>query len=515
MDNNTPVSENVIKEPVRKKHINTNKEGIRIVKVAAFCFAIISFIATSEGLASYVFEYRWQAYMISFGIQSILFVFNLKLPYYFEKIGSLVPNDKKKKRKNNKTFRWTFMQKVIACFYVAVIFSSSFFSYVFIVNVAYASTQYLDADITLDSNYRKILDETEDFINEDIKLTQLIAIEKLSELQGKITYDSSEKEKSESDFQTEKLNAQNDFDNKSAAVDTAQRIFDTAKNTYEEPMSSRWRSEEDHNQEYLDYKNASDELEKAIFEKNAADKALKNAINAVDNFKPSASSTVKSFLVEMLKAEPSLEDYEVDGKNVSGLNTYIEILNEYVVQLENEDLSSSDFSDIVSKTEELNISVNNYILLRQAQKFEGANNDINDLKDDIKMNSILVPVYDSDNYNEQIETWKSAWKERMVNLERVIKTIPNFSDLNKDYLNNYNDIVDFKILTAYDAQSISDKVDNLIRDNISSINQIERAKNLLLCDYPFLAVFSLLLAFFFDIASLLAGLFIFYVSKKS
>lgn len=99
MDNNTPVSENVIKEPVRKKHINTNKEGIRIVKVAAFCFAIISFIATSEGLASYVFEYRWQAYMISFGIQSILFVFNLKLPYYFEKIGSLVPNDKKKREK--------------------------------------------------------------------------------------------------------------------------------------------------------------------------------------------------------------------------------------------------------------------------------------------------------------------------------------------------------------------------------------------------------------------------------
>lgn len=33
-----------------KKNFNATKEGIRIVKVAAFCFAIVSFIATAEGL---------------------------------------------------------------------------------------------------------------------------------------------------------------------------------------------------------------------------------------------------------------------------------------------------------------------------------------------------------------------------------------------------------------------------------------------------------------------------------
>ena len=68
---------------------NTNKKSIRsnsydwvqILSVSAFCFAIMSWYATANGLRNYVFNGdAWQAYLISFAIQAILFVLNLKLP---------------------------------------------------------------------------------------------------------------------------------------------------------------------------------------------------------------------------------------------------------------------------------------------------------------------------------------------------------------------------------------------------------------------------------------------------
>lgn len=43
--------------------------GITIVKVAAFAFAIVSWNATADGLSTYIFtESQWMATLISFGI---------------------------------------------------------------------------------------------------------------------------------------------------------------------------------------------------------------------------------------------------------------------------------------------------------------------------------------------------------------------------------------------------------------------------------------------------------------
>lgn len=74
-----------------------NANGITIVKVAAFTFAIVSWNATADGLSTYIFtESQWMATLISFGIQSILFVLNLKLPFYYHKIGKNCPNREKR-----------------------------------------------------------------------------------------------------------------------------------------------------------------------------------------------------------------------------------------------------------------------------------------------------------------------------------------------------------------------------------------------------------------------------------
>lgn len=70
------------------KKESTNKQGIQLMKIAAFCFTIVSCITTATGLGNFVFKdsQAWQAGIISFSIQTILFILNLKLPGYFAKI---------------------------------------------------------------------------------------------------------------------------------------------------------------------------------------------------------------------------------------------------------------------------------------------------------------------------------------------------------------------------------------------------------------------------------------------
>lgn len=82
----------------------------QVLTVAAFCFAIVSWMATARGLQAYVFSGGAEATLISFGVQSILFVFNLRLPFLIEKIGELTPKEERKVNRKGK-YKYTFAQK--------------------------------------------------------------------------------------------------------------------------------------------------------------------------------------------------------------------------------------------------------------------------------------------------------------------------------------------------------------------------------------------------------------------
>ena len=487
-----------------KRKININKEGIRIVKVAAFCFAIISFIATAQGLSTYVFDYAWQAYLVSFGIQSILFVFNLKLPFYFKKIGDLVGDDNKKKRKNN-SYKWTIMQKIIAFFYVVVIISSSWFSYVFIVNSVYADTQYIDSNVVLDSAYRETLDKTDKFVKEDIKVTQLIITKKLSELQNRININN------EDILSEEIINSKiSEANTKRAkmvnAVEAAQRNFDATKKTYEEPLDVRWRSSEDRKKEKEAYEKASKKLNDDQDALAEAESELEEA----NNLKMSSDSVVKKLLQEVVKL--GSDDEKSDA--LENLTLYKDQLASYVIESGDTDLNSSEYTEIVTQMEELNICIDNYLALRNVEKSKGDYNDLGDLKDIIKATPIEIPFLDSGNLKKQVETWAENWKKHYVYLERVIKSVPDYNYVEEEYKKQNKEIIDFNLLESYDKQKLSDKIDENVRKHLASINPLERARDLLVSKYPFLAWFSLLLACFLDVASLLAGIFIYYVSMK-
>jgi len=492
-----------VKSNYPKKKFNSNKEGVRIVKVAAFCFAFISFIATAEGLSEYVFAYKWQTYMISFGIQSILFVFNLKLPIYFNRIGSHIPDDKKKKRKNMISYKWTSMQKLVAVFYVVVLISSSWFSYVFIVNVAYKDMQYIDANIILDSKYRRYLDETDRFVEEDIKLMQLVISNQLSVVQKLIPDDGITKTSTIEELNTDVIDAEEKHFNADAAVTTAQNKFDAAKKVFEEPNDVRWRNNASHQAEKDAYNQANTELEQARQELSAAQTALTTAKNAFANYKPSLGTTVHGFLVEILKPEP----------NPTELNNHMVSLYDMVIKMDESAVDTANFAKIVKCTQELRISVNKYTSLTDAKE-NSANGSLKTLKDAILNDTIKVPVPKSENFDSEKTTWELYWIGKYNTLEKIVNAIPNYSE--NDYIAAGScEIINKKNLETFDSQDIADDITDLTRSNLVNINKLERAGRLLISKYPFLAYFSLLLAFYFDLASLLAGLFIYYTTKKT
>lgn len=94
-----------------KKNTASNKSmsDITIVTTAAFAFSIVSWKATAEGLQSYVFTNGWEAALISFAIQSILFVLNIKLPFYFHKIGQNTRTNHTKKITHFQTLLLVFL----------------------------------------------------------------------------------------------------------------------------------------------------------------------------------------------------------------------------------------------------------------------------------------------------------------------------------------------------------------------------------------------------------------------
>lgn len=154
----------------KEKSKKSNVTGVVLIRVAAFSFAMVSWKATADGLSRYVFgDSNWQSGLISFAIQAILFVFNLKLPFYYTKIGELASDREKKKyhfgakkgREKNK-FKATVFQKIIIGFYCMILLSSSFFSFVYICNYAVYEHQsgYTDDNTILLSSYREILNDT-------------------------------------------------------------------------------------------------------------------------------------------------------------------------------------------------------------------------------------------------------------------------------------------------------------------------------------------------------------------
>ena len=502
---------------IKDRRKTSNVSGITIVRIAAFAFAMVSWKATADGLSDYVFKSGWQAGLISFAIQAILFVFNLKLPFYITKIGELDVNRKKKKyyfgarkgMEKNK-YKVTNWQKIIIGFYCLVLCCSSFFSFVYICNYVVYEHQsgYVDDNVVLNSSYRKVVKDTYSYISEDMKAMQVLASKLLGELNNKYP----EEEKSDTLFSQEELIsnvsvAQDAYDIAEGEYNTAKDTVETYKNEMESYATSRnattWHERQDEWEEkYTSAKTNWKEAEKNLENKKNAYENAKNTLTEakkeLDGYKDSKEKIIAKFLMEMLKANP----------NPDVLEQYMTELNNTIAELGTNDDVVGNYSELVASTQTITAVVKDYLTLVEA------------ISDKVGINAIMkeiggeieIPDPDSETFEKEYSSWKKEWHIKLSNLENLIQHLPEFSESEKVELGTT--ILNTELLENYNINDKIDEIDELRRSKVSDISVIAKTVSLLFSKYYGIAWFSLGLAVFFDIASLLAGLFIYGVSKS-
>lgn len=453
-----------------KVQFDSDKEGIRIVKVAAFCFSIISWIATAEGLKNYVFDLWWEAYLISFGIQSILFVFNLKLPQYFKKM------------------KW-FSKIAFAILYIIILASSSIFSFVYICTSAMYSKSigYTDADIILNAQYSEIKEKTNDYINEDMKVLLILAGIQISQLQDELPKTNGV---SLEELQRIETVAKQEYDLSVIERKGKEAVYQDAQKTRDSLYDVRYVRASDFQEADAACKNALAELNTAQSEEQTKKSEYEIAHQAVSDYEEPHELVTQDFLTELLKVEPNPET----------LSQKMKALTDMVLELGEGENTIQSFNELVQKTQSLNITIDQYLMLKEVSK---------DYVGD-KNTSVPVPNPESEDFESQMKEWQDNWKEKLNSLENVINNLPSFSASN--IVDVQNQSIDVELLQEYDSRKILETLSTLKREHLSGISDVEKSFILLSSKYPFTAFFSIALALFFDIVSLMVGLFVYRIT---
>ena len=541
---------------VRDKEVTTS---IKLLRYAASALAFISFITTAEGLCEFVFTEVWQAYLASFAVQSILLVFNFLFWHFYIRINNL--------KKFPLFFKRMLTYFIVFLFTVALIMSSTF-SFVFIANNTYLSMRAKNSNIVIerflkDESYR--LRIINDDIGEDLR-TDIVG--KTKELQKVIseqeTAAASAKEtninNALSNFSVTKYTAVTDAfytqvelnqDINNAIYPEEYQSIYSALSTYKDTYDSIY------NNTYLSAYNIYDNL------KNASDKnqytnetVLKTQITSLDTANSDIDSTLK--LISQLRSahyieyispykhkaiaafnglkssilslksfyETILPDYQAiaTSKSTSTAISIKDILN-VVYTNKYEETEIQDIQAFLSNQQEilLNAGTIDEGDLKNLVKFmETFNNfakcaelkkQIDDfINDDLSItyyikgeNEIDVPV-SNENFEVVSEAdWTKERKEDFVKFISCLKLLPDI----EAHKENYDESV---LVRNYNPEQVLQSAYTINRDLLENISGFEKAINYFKYDFSLMAVFSLAMALFLDVASFFTGGFMFAAS---
>lgn len=463
---------------------NKDEKSKNIITIAAFCFSVISWYATSNGLKNYIFKETEsnggiQAYLLSFAIQSILFALSINICKHID-------------FENNK-----IASIGTILLYLLLITTSSLFSYVYISNEIYNETKYVDANIYLDSYYREIIYNTDLYIDE-YKRYLLYSIgeesKELSEImkkEGINDVSEEEIEKIEGDLN----NLKADYDVKEIEMNSKKEVMD---NWGESLRDNSWKSDERKQEIEDQYNEAVIEYETAVSSYSEAKLLYEQKIKELDEknnqFNESYTGIVNSLFAEALSTDVDIEKLD---KYAVQISSKLEELEKNIIDTENFNMIIEYMRDITQ-----DISYYEGLVYIESEYLDLVIDD---------SDSIIVPINkNNDEYNIQVEEWEKYWSNKYSELEKNIKNLPVFftgkdkvtPEINIEQLENYN------------ITDIVNKMDDYKRKYIDKINDIEQSFNYLTNKYRIMAWFSLLFSVFMDLSALLVGIVIYSIDKE-
>lgn len=204
--------------------------------------------------------------------------------------------------------------------------------------------------------------------------------------------------------------------------------------------------------------------------------ALATAKSALADYNNSQETIIANFLVEMLKPTP-------DSKV---LQDYISKLNNKILDMSKKDNIIKEYSEIVEMTQELTITVNNYISLVEMQSSSTKNSttSIKTLRKKISTN-IAIPSPTEKSFSKDYSVWQNEWHSRLNNLENLIQQLPQLSKGDKKLLDTT--VINIDLLENYNINENIETINQLRRNKISDINVVEKATSLLFGKYWFTA----------------------------
>lgn len=480
-----------------------------LLRLATVLLAIVSWWSTAQGMRDYVFSQAWQANLASFAIQSILLGLNFYLPTFW---------------------RWIHSLRGKICVLAlsgVVLFCSSWFSYVFIVGTVYEKSWQTESRLLVQSVYRNELYKADEFVQ--------ISSDALRETLGDevaALYTASKAADTETtqnpsglDLTADKASYADNAD--FAAKNEIASAIQAMQTATQEGTSSGVREqaaaaltqltkqvETRIGQLTQQISQTQDALTAAANAQTSAASALRNApygsnTNALQSAYNSAASRLSNLQDTVNQQQQDLQDYQ-QAQGI--LQRYAGVLgiagNAASVQTGQalRSIQSALLQTDVD-TEAIEQQARTVFEQLQAAQDSGSDADFQTLLND--MDSFIRKVQDyavlkssGDALQNQIdsmtadtaqdtENWAPLWTEKIERLKATISGLP-VSDSGQEY----------------DRADALDKLDDAQRLYISEHNPVDQALIYLGSPYWQLAAFSLVLAFFLDIAAFITGLVI-------
>ena len=467
---------------------------LTLLRLATVLLAIVSWWSTAQGMRDYVFSQAWQANLASFAIQSILLGLNFYLPTFW---------------------RWIHSLRGKICVLAlsgVVLFCSSWFSYVFIVGTVYEKSWQTESRLLVQSVYRNELYKADEFVQiSSDALRETLGDEVAALYTASKTADTETTQNpSGLDLTADKASYADNAD--FAANSEIASAIQAMQTATQEGTSSGVREqaaaaltqltkqvETRIEQLTQQISQAQDALTAATDAQTSAASALRYApygsnTNALQSAYNSAASRLSNLQEQgilqryagvlgiagnaasvqtgqaLRSIQSALLQTDVDTEAIEQqARTVFEQL-----QAAQDSGSDADFQTLLNDMDSFIRKVQDYAVLKSSG--DALQNQIDSMTADTAQDT---------------ENWEPLWTEKIERLKATISGLP-VNDSRQEY----------------DRADALDKLDDAQRLYISEHNPVDQALIYLGSPYWQLAAFSLVLAFFLDIAAFITGLVI-------
>lgn len=493
-----------------------NPVGVEgVLNAAVLCMMVVSFLATSGGLSEFVFvDHPFRAALVSFALQSVIFILSLRLPLYLRMCSEAKRSRLRQNGKPERRIWLNWRSAVLILVFGASLTGSVAFDFVFLSNTAYSwnneGARY--AQIYVEDEYDDILRQAEVIVDNGADAAKRELIEELDAIRGEFVSDDSAyadlaqlESYSEDGNETFRLLAdranaligsfsqseadallndvQSYIDSETASAATQRKNSEDHRSEANRLIASSqsWVNTADQRQYYADL--AASETQAAADAAALADAAERHVRDA---------ETVKSFVaslavdgsnrMDMLLSQVvgSLVSSEQSDDGESALQDSLESITELLV-----DSVSSDSEGGESMINKLGLVEDFKSAVEDYGAITAARSSVRFLRE----NPSEIPEdYASNDFEDR---WNEAWNGRFDTLATSLRSLPA----------QYQD--------EGGATDLLWRINDISRDYLGELNALEKSVQYLISRYNALAILTLLLALYLDLAAAGIGLFLY------